>query len=400
MMRRTGFALVGIVLLVVAFPLFCVACAVASAPSRAQDRFPISPKGPVGSLAAITCPSAVVCYVTGSVAIPRSAREYGSAPGVLLKTTNAGSSWKRQVLPAVAGPLDGAWCWTVTHCIVVGDAVATRDSRTAGGLVLVTRNGGQSWKTLSRPVRGGGLGYLACPSSTMCVAVGATGPPPAADTILISHDKGSTWRSLPQVYISVLGFRDGTTLGNVACASARECIVADTWASSLLVGTEQGRHWKKVHLSRNLAPQRVACWSSRHCVLASTDTAGPSGPAHDLASTLSLPNGRITGRFRIPGDSLSVTCTGPERCLVAGSWKGDTRFLSAQTFDGGRHWTVTESPYVGYPLGVACLNAHHCIAVGTSGINGHEPAMLETNDFGATWVEVRVPNEGSQNSGN
>ena len=130
----------------------------------------------VTELTSVSCPSALDCVAAGN--------EAGS--GVIVASTDAGSSWSAVSPAATVGPLYGVACSSVTSCVAVGL------DPNGGGVVAVTTDGGTTWTSSSVPQDAQTLNGVSCPTASDCYAVGEDYATSSA-AIIVSQDGGSTW---------------------------------------------------------------------------------------------------------------------------------------------------------------------------------------------------------------
>jgi photosystem II stability/assembly factor-like uncharacterized protein len=114
------------------------------------------------TLTSVSCPTTSKCWVTGF-----TYTSTGTA-GVLLETTDGGSTWAQEPVPANVGTLTGISCPTSSYCQAVGS------KETNAGVVLVTSNGGVIWQEQALPTQLGDLAGVSCPGSGRCQVVGQT----------------------------------------------------------------------------------------------------------------------------------------------------------------------------------------------------------------------------------
>lgn len=354
----------------------------------------LSPRSPVGELLGVACPSPEVCYVSGAVSAPTptvgqgefSPNAYNSPPGVVLKSVDGGRRWARQRLPKIAGPLSDIACWSITHCIAVGQIAYGKGPGGIGpgALVVGTANGGHTWRPLARPTGVRGLAQLSCPGAT-CVAVGATS---SSETIIVSHDRGRHWDRLSGAYERHLHLSSSPMLGSLTCVSDNLCYLADFDNSALIIGKDDAQSWSVLGLPKYLGPNSVECQSSQSCFVSSTDLRPPAhiGPSHDVVLPMVGDHIEFQHHHIVKGVTRVGVCVTRGRCMIVGSWHGAGQFLSVATIDAGATWYVTKSRQRGYPLGIACPSPSRCLAVGTFGPNNLKSVLYETNDFGRHWL--------------
>jgi photosystem II stability/assembly factor-like uncharacterized protein len=187
-------------------------------------------------LTGLACPSASVCEAVGEV-------DSTSGGAVAIRTTDGGLKWTGGArFPSNIAGLTGVACPTTTTCEAVGSSftytsgysvLACPGSRTcpeASGsaskpsypYALRTTDGGARWVGTKIPTSTGFLSAIACPTPSICEAVGAhaasasapsVSPGPAAAR---STDGGTTWASQPVP-------ADVATLKAVACPSPYDC---------------------------------------------------------------------------------------------------------------------------------------------------------------------------------
>jgi len=238
---------------------------------------------------------------------------------------------------------------------------------------------------------------IACATSSVCVAVGATG------TIVATADGGHSWTAVPS--------GTATTLNAIACPSATSCLaVGDAGALVTLAAGVSGWAPTVASLPTSRGMHGISCIDATKCVavgdnaiVATTD----AGATWQAPTSLALPN-------LAPGstpDLLAVSCAATA-CYAVGSIlnvaPGDTTpastlpsasnvFKSANPFAGtSAAWTAQQyidSANNGVKSGasaangfaarlraITCADATHCVATGESG-------ALATTVDGSTWKD-------------
>ncbi len=170
------------------------------------------------ALVGIACPSTSVCEAVGT-----NNSENGGA--VALRTTNGGASWSTQKLPKNIADLTAVACATASTCEVVGASFAISSGYTllacpgsatcpeaaasanapAYPYALRTTDGGAKWVSTKLPSSVGTLSAVACPTPSVCEAVGSHAAATSAAATLAqpavvavrSTDGGTTWASQP-----------------------------------------------------------------------------------------------------------------------------------------------------------------------------------------------------------
>ena len=131
----------------------------------------------------------------------------------------AGTAWSRSALPSGLGGINDVSCPTSTYCVAVG---ATPDG--SGGIALTTENLGATWTPVALPDGEKSLGLVECASRRQCIAVGG-GQSGSGEMLVITANGGRSWdkTSLP------IGHDDSN---GIACPSTTRCFVGgkrDTW---------------------------------------------------------------------------------------------------------------------------------------------------------------------------
>jgi hypothetical protein len=189
------------------------------------------------ALVGIACPSSSVCEVVGS-----NTSESGGA--LAFRTANGGASWSVQKLPKNIADLTAVACSTTSTCEAVGASFAISSGYTvlacpgsatcpqASGsaytpsypYALRTTDGGARWVSTKLPSSVGALSAIACPTPSVCEAVGAhatasTAAATAAEPAVVavrSTDGGTTWGTQP-LPVGI------TALHGVACPTPYDC---------------------------------------------------------------------------------------------------------------------------------------------------------------------------------
>jgi photosystem II stability/assembly factor-like uncharacterized protein len=190
-----------------------------------------------GSSTELVCPTSRVCYAYYG--------GFGSNSTAIIKTRDGGVTWRALrgtnmfalsgVPPHTLVNMGGIACPSARVCYTAqGDARCQCDAWGPYGTVFGTRDGGKHWGQLYRASgRNYPTGSIACPSVSVCYAVGASQRDVPADQIILStKDGGRTWT--PQ------GLPAGPIL---ACPSSTICYAA-THAGAAFRTTNGGTTWQ------------------------------------------------------------------------------------------------------------------------------------------------------------
>jgi putative hemolysin len=315
---------------------------------------------PNPALSSVSCASAVFCVAVGRTHVNGSSSPQFAEPAerALVETWN-GTSWVIQPNPAAAlagSALNGVTCRSSTYCIAVG---GHREA------VLVETWNGTSWRLQSPPRPGKHGGYLegvSCTASS-CMAVGAYNANPGRGIDegepVAERWAGGRWTVQ---YPPGAGLYFPELLG-VSCVSDSFCLAVgihelsqQEWASSPFAERWNGTRWTPVRagLPKYSPLYGVSCISSSYCLAA--------------------------GQF----DPQLVPAPGITAPLLE-AWTG-ARWLRSATPDVAT--PALPGPEIAEQLdpslmGISCLAAIGCTAVGAQGAGSTNSAPLAQSEVGA-----------------
>jgi photosystem II stability/assembly factor-like uncharacterized protein len=300
-------------------------------------------------------PTAAACATTANCV------EVGSYMGTgrIESTANLSKGWAYEDAAGdKASALEGVACPSATVCVAVGGQMGQ------SAQVVRSTDGGLDWSGDTRvPSHVGDLDSISCPTATICYAGGGT--PDGAGVIVSSADGGATWagRALPQPGAGkVLGDWVIGPVTSVSCPTPESCYAlasraqpspagGTTLSSVVLVSTDSGAQW-----TARSAPK---------------EELGPSQAG--LGAALS---------------SISCPLYGPG-CYAAGTGP-DAQGVVFYTSDGARHWSQLRLPKgTGTLSSIACPDPFDCFATGTN--DDYSADIISTNDHGTTWTVDREP---------
>ena len=135
---------------------------------------PVTLPAPVNSLSALDCVSSSRCWAVGS-----SAGGAGTPNGAaVITTTDGGTTWTVQPIPATVGYLSGISCSDQRHCTAVGQATQTSNGQAA--IIITTTDGGETWNAATIPAGILDVTAVACQPNRRCLATGTTATGTAA----------------------------------------------------------------------------------------------------------------------------------------------------------------------------------------------------------------------------
>ncbi len=387
----------------------------------------------VGSLTGISCPTTQACFAVGQASEPYNSFTPG---GIVVSTSNGGSSWTIQDIPGGVSSLTGISCAASSDCWVVGSNTASVP------VMLSTTNGGTTWTATTPPAPAGNLDVISCPATTHCVATGASG------AVVVTSDGGKTW-TVPPVP------NDTTNLDSVSCADVMFCMTVNilpysgnfrvrnesstglvssfqtsagsATAQSVWVTTDGGTTWTVEQVPSNIIQLAgVSCAPASSSTITGTAstvytpctaigtevTSGtPDNPITENTVVLASTDGGSTWNTENTSPStvnlLAISCNDITDCVAVGAESPNTSTTSLPTLlggsetsialsttDGGNAWNLTNVPTASQVLlNVNCASTSDCVAVGsTTGTGGSTAALaLSTSNGGQTWRPENPP---------
>jgi len=332
-----------------------------------------------GELGAVSCADADHCWAVGVPGPNASTTTTTANPGarvtVIVATDDGGFTWTGQSVSLTPTPvLSGISCPSPADCMAVG---STGDIP-GTGIVLVTSDGGTSWKQASVPTGAFVLTSVQCLSVTDCTAITSDGTNFwSAQTV----DFGQTWvrdGNLPS------GFEDARDLSCTAPAGvnvATNCLVAGYSPTStghgqgaIMLSGDGGEDWAAATVPSGLGVlQSVTCVNTSECLAVGTTSTTVSDVVPAKGELLLSTDG---GQTWAPApvdppvnDIFGVDCPEPLVCAMVGTqWVGNSGIGTgavAQSRDGGLSFAESTTAYVPLTLtALSCPTPVGCIAVG------------------------------------
>jgi hypothetical protein len=359
-----------------------------------------------GELNGIWCLSAKACTAVGSY--------QGSATQLTLAEKWNGAAWSVEATPNLSGEpgnaLNAVSCRSARQCLAVGNYTASTGST---GPLAEAWNG-RAWSVQRTPAPAGAqYSYLdgaACPSVSVCLAVGSTVNGDTTRT-LAEQWNGRTW-SIKPAPPPAGSVQSG--LSGIWCRSARACLAVgdDTGAvvTRTLAETWTGSAWSVTPTPGRAQVQAselsaLSCTAPGHCVAVGSYT--------DLSGTFPLTelwNGKAWSIVPAPspaGTSAAslnaVSCVTADNCVAVGSFFNGTGTLTLAEAWNGKHWSIAKTPngagaQASILSAVSCPASGHCTAVGLYATSAVTDTLAETWN-GTAWRISKTPNPaGSSNT--
>lgn len=336
------------------------------------------------------CCAAVVVLASPVVA--------SAVPSFWSVTATPNSSGRSDQLRAVS-------CASSSFCMAAGSGYAKTGSGTVAAPLAEAWNG-RTWSLTAVPKPGGDPDEffgVSCVSSAFCVAVGwyydATA---AAYRTLAETWNGTTWSITPTPSPSVQSALEG-----VSCTGPASCRAVGYYDSShsgfkTLVESWNGQAWT-VTPSPSPAPDSVlagvSCWSADGCVAAGSYQ-GSTGSRTVVESW----NGSGWSVVQSPNPGtgsksdwlLGVSCVAAASCQAVGAYSsnfGPARTLT-ESWDGSQ-WSVSSSPDQGsldnLLESVSCTSASDCVAAGFNRYGSGNAQTLIESWNGSAWSVASSP---------
>ena len=232
--------------------------------------------------------------------------------------------------PVAGGTWNGVACGSSTRCVVVGAGLVS---------VRVSSDGGNTWAKATQPINGV-PNAIACPTASLCIAVGRTfGVPTPTGAAWRSTNGGMSW-SAPTI-------TSGHPLTDVACVSATRCLTNN------LVSTNGGATW--ANSGSSVTGFGCDRSGSAHCI--GLTTSGAIVYSTNGGATWS-PSTTPSGMHGVRGG----TCASATACYVPSADLGVLRSTNGgQTFTWG-NLSLTYPP--DWVNNIACQTATRCVLTG------------------------------------
>ncbi len=247
--------------------------------------------------------------------------------------------------------LYGVSCPTTSRCIAVGATVSTNYFRKT----LVRSWNGTSWSTIASPNPSTAvdsvLSGVSCVSTTSCVAVGSFYDN-TTDNTLIESWNGTNWSIITSPPITS---STSSLLSGVSCISTRSC-------------TAVGQYWDGSMYRALIESWNGTTWS-----------------------TVASPTGTGIGSAYLSG----VSCISTTFCTAAGNYFDGINYQALIESWNGTNWSITTSPPISTNIdsglnGVSCISTTFCTAVGLYFDGTTQKTFVESWN-GTTWFTVASP---------
>ena len=297
------------------------------------------------ALTSVNCPSISVCLAVGG---PDSDSDINGG-GVVLLSSDGGSTWTSEPVPVSVGTLYGIACMSTSDCLAVGYYNSGLSS-----FILSTTNGGTTWTSQTSSVPE--LSSIACvPSTSDCFAAGGV-----TGTVIATTDGGTTWsaKTVPQ---------EGGGFDGISCPSTLNCFVTGGNQGTVLATTDGGASWVSQSLPDDGSVDSISCPTTSDCYVDgyfgfvdATTNGGKTWVSETLPAAVAGGNGDLQG----------ISCPTVSQCEAVGT-ENLTSAASpviVSTFDGGASWSEESTPSNVSATAITCWNSAACEAAGAGGV--------------------------------
>ncbi len=153
----------------------CQSSAVLLSIGRDHDVNVLAIPGSNLALWSLTCPTIRVCSAAGADEVH---------PSLIIRTDNAGRTWKTVDLASGTPALDQVDCPTARRCVAVADTGWPEERGPIRAVILMSTDGGMTWRAWRGAPQGRVLTSIACMSSGPCIASGEAVSPGSSDGLL------------------------------------------------------------------------------------------------------------------------------------------------------------------------------------------------------------------------
>ncbi len=335
-----------------------------------------TPPPTLTAITAVSCASATHCWAGGLDA-------KGSA---IIVTTNGGVTWRADYATTRFDDIDSIDCTSATHCLAIGDV-----AEGTSAAFLETTDAGAVWSVHAAPRSLALPEALSCANGSDCWAVGFA-PDRFHASVARTTDGGTVWtaESIPALETAM------SSPFGVSCASSADCVVT---GEAALTTTNGGRTWAKHAVPGGVPLGPVTCPSTRDCYAVFNVTSAV--PSNEETFVYTSANGGVTWK-----DVLSqprhvaglggISCPTTTTCVAVGDGYtprgggADTLYgLSELTTTSGRHWAQTTVAKAQALFADSCAAAtRDCIAGGRTSAGA---VILRSANDGGTWTSEPLP---------
>ena len=359
---------------------------------------------------------------------------YNGSGSLLYQSTNSGNSWIGQAFNVPGYGFETSSCTgsgASTVCVAAGSNVFVNvlNPSQVAAIFADTKNNGQSWNVLAHDqTQPFGLNInfnsSSCTDGNLCIAGGGTCDF-TSPVLVETQDGGNTWSVVANH--ATQPFKYNGIIENTSCTGSFCVAVGDQPVNTvigqpsgppLLVQSQDGgKTWNAIS-NDSTTPfstsagsfNEISCTgtgSNAMCIAGGQDATNPFLEDPLLVETTNGGNSwSVVANQAIPrftsqgGLILGVSCAlnkGSTLCVAGGGAYATNDSLFVESQDNGQSWIP--APGAALPQGtimntIACTGdastAAMCVDTGAT-LPSYAPVVVETQDGGNTWENVKVP---------
>ena len=327
------------------------------------------------NLTSISCATAAECEAGGG----------SSLVGGLLGTTDGGTNWSAQALPAGSPPIGGGCgieACTAVSCPGAGHCEAVATARFIG-----TSTGGRTWVVQPIPDGMNELTAIGCGASGVCQVFGKAqnGTPEVYST----DDNGAKWSGMTlssQVF----------TISSVSCVSSLTCIavgIGNTFTGIALRTVNGGASWSVVPMPKGVGEVLgISCVKPATCEAVGYSSTLGGGPIIVRSSDLGV-SWKIQSVPPSVGTLDTISCSTAASSAAGGSTGSDGAVVT--TTNSGTKWSLHQiAGGVNEINDLDCASAKKCEATGTGETIAGLAFVMGSGNGGASWSFQDLPESG------
>jgi hypothetical protein len=323
----------------------------AAASAASGPGAPRTPVPGVNNLVSVTCPTTKACVTVGND------NNLNGKSAVINAATGAVKAWSGDLASA---SLNAVACPGSTSCVTVADDKVASLKVSTGAM-----------KQTAKPKAPAGgivaMSAVACAGTTKCYAVGFEGPNfSSTNAVVITLS--------PAGKLLADKKNTGTGMGAIACPSSSLCLASDASHSGVSIQLlKDGKPGTSKPLPANTYVEAISCFKASLCYAlggnsklspSPIDELFPLNPKNGTIGTMATIGGGFSG-----GTGVNViSCISATTCLVAGyTGSGSTAKDAVVAVVNGKPGAPAHYKGTNFPFdSVGCASTSRCYAVGSS----------------------------------
>lgn len=180
------------------------------------------PSADIPGLNDVACPTTNECVAVGDA---------------ILTSNDGGQTWSRQTVPNGMDGVKSIACPSSNVCIAIGPNASGVSNPSSGADEVISTDGGSTWTNEAMPAGTWNLEQVVCAGTTTCYSGGVPTTGAGAGVFLVSGNQSSSWSSLPPP-------GDLTAVAAMACGGSTNCVaVGQSTSGPAIAATSDGTTW-------------------------------------------------------------------------------------------------------------------------------------------------------------